>query len=441
MNFKEEMQMDNPRELALKSLIKTEVSGAFTNLEINTTLTRADLDEKDSALYTVLYLGVIENKIFLDYVIKKYSSIDIEKIDVTELNVLRLGIYQLYFLDKIPDYSATDECVKLCQKRTKGFVNAVLRAFIRDGKKVELPKEKWQGVSVMHSFPMSIIELLRASYGDDVAYELITNAAKENELCLRVNTLRTSTSELISELTKREINAIVSSYASDVIKCACPISKITDLLESGAVFVQDESSRICALALGAKENEKILDACACPGGKTFSISMDMQNKGEILACDLHENKLSLITKSARKLGINVISTKAQNAKEYVSEYESAFDRVLCDVPCSGIGIIFKKPDIKYKDISSINNLPCVQFDILSNCSKYVKVGGTLVYSTCTLNKAENEDNVTRFLEENDGFEFVDFEIGNVKSKNGMYTFLPHVTGTDGFFVAKMKRVK
>ena len=167
----------------------------------------------------------------------------------------------------------------------------------------------------------------------------------------------------------------------------------------------------------------------------------MQGKGEIFASDLHQNKLSLITKSAQRLGIDIINVKEQNAKENVEEYNGKFDRVLCDVPCSGLGIIFKKPDIKYKDINSIKSLPSVQFDILSNCSKYVKIGGSLVYSTCTIVKEENEDNIALFLEQNPCFEAVDFEIGGVKSQNGMYTFLPHITGTDGFFVAKLKRVR
>ena len=216
---------------------------------------------------------------------------------------------------------------------------------------------------------------------------------------------------------------------------------IKDLIENGLVFVQDESSRICTLALGAQPNETIADVCACPGGKTFSVAIDMQNKGQILASDLHQNKLSLITKTAQRLGIDIISVKEQNAKENVSEYNDKFDRVLCDVPCSGLGIIFKKPDIKYKDINSIKGLPSVQLDILSNCSKYVKIGGTLVYSTCTIVKEENEKNIISFLEQNPNFETVDFEIGGVKSENGMYTFLPHITKTDGFFVAKLKRVK
>ena len=433
--------MDNPRELALKSLIKTEVNSVFSNLEINTTLSRASLDEKDARLYTILYLGVLESKMLLDYVIEHYSSIPLAKIEITELNILRLGIYQLYFLTKIPDYSATNECVRLAPKKSKGFINAILRAFIRDEKNIKLPKEKWQAVSVLHSFPMPLIELLIDSYGEETAYELVTYKPKEQELSLRVNTIRVSTSDVISELEKRGATTQRSQYSSDVIKCKIQASKINDLFELGFIFVQDEASRVCTRVVNAQPNEIIADVCACPGGKTLSMALDMQGKGQIYASDLHKSKLSLITKSAKRLGADIISVREQNAKEYVAEYDSKFDKVLCDVPCSGLGVIFKKPEIKYKDINDIKALPRIQYDILSNCAKYVRVGGELIYSTCTIVNEENEGNVEKFLKENDGFVPVDFEIGDVRSKNGAYTFLPHKTKTDGFFVAKLKRVK
>jgi 16S rRNA (cytosine967-C5)-methyltransferase len=167
----------------------------------------------------------------------------------------------------------------------------------------------------------------------------------------------------------------------------------------------------------------------------------MENEGEVLSSDLHKNKLSLIEKGALRLGIDIIKVREQNAKEYVKEYDGYFDKVLCDVPCSGLGVIFKKPDIKYKAIDSILALPKIQYDILSNVSKYVKVGGYLIYSTCTLCKDENENNVLKFLEENKDFEYVDFSVGNISSQNGMYTFFPHINGTDGFFIAKLRRVR
>ncbi len=430
--------MENPRELALKSLIKTDTQSVFSNLEINTTLERAKLSSSDRGLYTALYLGVLEKKMSLDYVISKYSKIPVSEIDVETLNILRLGIYQLYYMDKIPDYSATNESVNLAAKKTKGFVNAIIRSFIRDGKNVQFPLEKWQRVSIEYSYPMEIIELFIKSYGEEIAYDLITKAENEKAISLRVNTLKVAVQDITDTLIAREDKP---TCVGDIIKTNLPIKDIKDLIDNGLVFVQDEASRICSRVVDAKPNDLILDACACPGGKTFSMSIDMENKGEILACDLHASKLSLITKGAKKLGIDIISVKEQNGKAYNEDLKDKFDKVLCDVPCSGLGIIFKKPDIKYKPIDNIMGLPSVQYEILSNCAKYVKKDGILVYSTCTLNKAENQDNVLKFLNENKNFTTLDFEVNNAKSKNGMYTFMPHIDGTDGFFVAKMKRIK
>ncbi len=430
--------MENPREYALKSLVKSDTQSVFSNLEINTTLERARLSGSDRGLYTALYLGVLEKKMALDYIISKYSKTPISNIDNETLNILRLGIYQLYYMDKIPDYSATDESVNLAHKKTKGFVNAILRSFIRDKKTVDFPNDKWHRLSVEYSYPMEIIDLLIESYGENTANDLIVKSENDKATSLRVNTLRASASDVFDTLKARGDEP---SLKGDIVKTGLPIKEIKDLIDTGVVFVQDEASRICTMAVGATENETVLDACACPGGKTFSMAIDMKNKGKIVACDLHGNKLTLIDKGAKKLGIDIITVKEQNGKAYVSEFDKKFDKVLCDVPCSGLGIIFKKPDIKYKSIDNINDLPKVQYDILSNCASYVKVGGILVYSTCTLNKKENENNVLRFLDENKDFEALDFEIDNVKSQNGAYTFMPHINNTDGFFVAKMKRIK
>lgn len=433
--------MDNPRKSALMSLVKSDTQECYTNIEINTVLSRSSFEKSDAALYALLYLGVIEKKLFLDNIIAQYSKAPIEQIDTETLNTLRLGLYQLVFTDRIPDYSAVDESVSLAPKRSKGFVNAVLRGFLRNGKKIEYPTDKWEKLSVEHSMPMEIVNLIRQSYGDEVAVKLISYQAADFDLSLRVNTLTATPCEIYEDLKKRGYSPSYSKYTDDIIKCSVPVSEIKDLIDTGKAFIQDESSRLCAKAVGAEPNERVADVCACPGGKTFSMAVDMKNKGEIKASDLHKNKLSLIEKGAKKLGIDIISTREQNAKSYLSEYEGYFDRVLCDVPCSGLGVIFKKPDIKYKSVESIKSLPEIQYDILQNCSNYVKVGGVLVYSTCTICKAENEDNIVRFLSENQSFESVDFTLGDVSSKNGMYTFLPHINETDGFFVAKLRRVK
>ena len=404
-------------------------------------MSRADLEKNDAALYTLLYLGVTEKKLLLDYVIGQYSKTPVNEIDTEVKNAIRLGIYQLLFTDRIPDYSAVDQSVELVPKKAKGFVNAVLRSFLRNNKKIEYPRDEWERLSIEASLPMPIIDLFRSSYGDHTARAIVSYREKDFSLSLRVNTLKSSAEEIFDILTERGYKPLASQYGDGIIKCAVPVSEIKDLIDTGAVFVQDESSYICALSLGAEPGDRVADVCACPGGKTFSTAIEMKNKGEIRASDLHKSKLSLIEKGASRLGIDIISVSEQNAKIFVPENEGAFDRVLCDVPCSGLGVIFKKPDIKYKPIDAIKSLPQIQYDILASCSRYVRIGGTLVYSTCTLCKAENQDNIAKFLKENSGFVPVDFELGGISSENGMYTFMPHITGTDGFFVARLRRVE
>ncbi len=433
--------MNNPRKLALESLVKSDSQGCFTNIEINTVLKRAKMDKSDSSLYTLLYLGVTEKRLYLDFVIGQYSKTKIKDIDIETLNAIRLGLYQLIFTDRIPDYSAVDESVNLAPKRSKGFVNAILRSFLRSNKAVNLPSDTWERASIEASVPMELVNLFRSSYGDKAALELLEYKSKDYDLSLRVNTLKATKEEIFDNLAALGLRPKYSKYACDIIKCACTVEEISHLIDTGKVFIQDESSRVCSIAVDAKRGERVADVCACPGGKSFSISIDMENEGEVYSSDLHKNKLSLVEKGACRLGIDIIKVREQNAKEYVSDYDSYFDRVLCDVPCSGLGVIFKKPDIKYKSIENITALPKIQYEILANASRYVKAGGYLIYSTCTICKEENENNVLKFLEENENFEYVDFSAGDICSQNGMYTFLPHITDTDGFFIAKLRRVK
>ena len=386
-------------------------------------------------------MGVTEKLMTLDYAIAQYSSVEISKLDIETKNALRLGFYQLMFMDRIPEYSAVSETVSICPKKSKGFVNAVLRAFIRNEKSVEYPEDEWERFSVISSTPPYIIDIFRRSYGDEATRSILSDTDTHHGISLRINTLRTDISDFVTMLEKRKIEYKTEALCSDVISVFCPVSDIEDIIGSGEAFVQDIASRTAVKIFDPQAGMKILDACACPGGKSFSSAIDMKNSGEIVSCDLHRSKLSLIERGAKNLGIDIISVREQNGKEYVSELDGAFDKVLCDVPCSGLGVIRKKPDIKYKKADSVDNLPPVQRDILSNCSRYVKVGGELMYSTCTLNKKENEDVVYEFLKENGSFEPVEFSVGDASSSEGMYTFLPHITGSDGFFVAKMRRIK
>ena len=372
--------MDNPRELALRSLVKSDTQECFSNIEIGTVLSRARLEKNDASLYTRLYLGVLEKKMYLDRAIEQYSNAPLHDIDVETKNAIRLGLYQLIFTDRIPEYSAVDSSVAIAPKKSKGFVNAVLRSFIRGGKCVSLPSDKKERAALVGSLPKELMSIFEKSYGEKIAISLATYESKDFALSIRVNTLVSTAQEIFDELCQRGYEPSYSKYANDIIKCSLAVSEIKDLIDTGRVFIQDESSRICSVAIGAFANDRVGDMCACPGGKTFSMAIDMGNKGEIKASDLHGNKLGLIEKGGKKLGINIISTRVQNAKEYVEAYERYFDKVLCDVPCSGLGVIYKKPEIKYKSVDNIKALPKIQYDILKNCSAYVKVGGILVYS-------------------------------------------------------------
>lgn len=434
--------MDNPRKAALASLIKAELAASYSNLEINSVISRGKMSRLNVALYTALYLGVTERLITLDYVISKYSSKPIEDLDVETKNALRLGIYQLMYMDKIPEYSAVSETVNLCPRRSKGFVNAILRNFLRQGKELVLPQDKWQALSIETSIPMSLIDILRSSYGDERALTLSHALTKPRAgTTIRINTLKNDPREMRRTLKARGISYTQVGFSDELLVIKAPISDFVDLIDNGMCFVQDTASFACVKILSPSPAQSVLDACACPGGKSFSSAMDMKNEGRLVCCDLHKNKLSLVTGGAQKLGIDIITVYEQDAKKQRDEFIGAFDKVLCDVPCSGLGIISKKPDIKYKSIEDIENLPSVQLEILKNCAKYVKVGGELVYSTCTLNKKENEDVVAAFISADDSFSPLDFEVGEIKSKDGAFTFMPDTLEADGFFVAKLKRIK
>ncbi len=434
--------MENPRRLALASLVKSEDGMSYSNIEVNTVISRHNMAKVDIALYTALYLGVIERAITLDYIISKYSNMPFGEIDTETKNALRMGIYQLLYMDKIPDYSAVNESVSLCKRSSRGFVNAVLRSFLRANKEYPMPEDKWEALSIELSIPKDIINILRNSYGDSEACEIARALSSHKDgTVIRINTLKVSPSELRHSLKTKGIKYTNVGFADETLRVKAPISDIVYYIEKGECFVQDTSSFACVKILNPMAGQSVLDACACPGGKTFSCAIDMKNEGKIASCDLHKNKLSLVQAGAKKLGIEIAEVVEQDAKKYREDFDSAFDKVLCDVPCSGLGIISKKPDIRYKSLDQIDNLPSVQLDILNNCSKYVKVGGELVYSTCTLNKKENEDLVKAFLASNNSYEALDFDLGDIKSEDGCYTFFPNKVESDGFFVAKLKRVR
>lgn len=423
----------NPaREAALKSLLKMK-SGKYTNLEVNATLTRADMSAADRGLYTALVYGVCERIITLDKTIAKYSKVPLSKIDPEALAALRMGIYQLAFMDKIPDHAAVDESVTLAGRKAGGFVNALLRSFIRDRKKLPLPdKNDKDYLSVAYSVPEEMCDRFVKWYGIEECEKIFAAFLENEKITLHVNTLKTTAEEACKKL-----SATPSTIAEDCI-CVESFEKVSEGIEKGLWFVQDEASALAAEILEAKAGETIIDTCACPGGKSFATAISMENKGALRSFDIHDNKLSLIKKGAEKLGIEIIETAQRDARKPDPELLGKADRVLCDAPCSGLGVIGKKPDIKYKDISSIDNLPAIQYDVLCGAAQYVKAGGTIVYSTCTLNPEENFAVCEKFLRENPDFTIEPFTWAKGEC-DGSLTLFPHTDGTDGFYICKMKR--
>jgi 16S rRNA (cytosine967-C5)-methyltransferase len=289
-------------------------------------------------------------------------------------------------------------------------------------------------LSVAYSVGEPLAARLVLELGDDGAEKYIASTLNAPATTLRVNTLKCSRDELAENISGAIATKLSPAglYAGGSVRDMHGFSK-------GLFFVQDEASQICVGALGAKAGERVLDVCSCPGSKTFGIAIEMENRGEIFAFDLHKNKLTLVESGAKRLGIDIIKTEAHDAREPIEELFESADRVLCDVPCSGFGVIAKKPELRYKDPCESERLPEIQLAILKNCSRYLKRGGTLVYSTCTVLSEENEKNVERFLSENADFELCPFEYGGFRCESGMVTLLPNIHGTDGFFVAKLKR--
>ncbi len=427
----------NTRALALEVLTRCE-SGGYSNIALDTVIKRNDLSSADRGLMTALIYGVIERKITLDYIIASLSSIPNSKIERDTRNILRMGLYQLIYMKKIPAHAALNETVSLANKRSKGFVNAILRSYLRDGNQIIFPEKinEVKYLSVTYSVGESLVEALLEAYSFLECQNILNAFSQLAPITLRVNNLKSTREDILSELEGSQ----KTDFSPDgVILENAAVSEL-ECLKDGRVTVQDEASQICVRALGAEKGDTVFDVCACPGSKSFGAAMTMENEGEILAFDIHENKLSLVKKGAERLGISIISTRAHDARKPIEELLGKADKIICDVPCSGFGVIGKKPEIRYKDVKESASLPKIQYDILENVQNYLKVGGTLVYSTCTILPDENENNVNKFLENHKNFKLVPFTVGELEVDSGMITLLPHRHHTDGFFIAKLEKV-
>ncbi len=433
-----------PRQAALLSVNSCIKNGRYTNIELNTVIKKYKFEGLDKSFFTALFYGTVEKMLALDHVISSLSSIPVEKLDNMVLCLLRTGLYQILFMDKIPDSAACNESVELCKrycpKSSVGFVNAVLRNACRKKDEIFEKMKKLEGhlgVSVMTSIPLEIITKWAKDYGDDIARKTAFHFSDRRPfVTLRVNTQKITRERLASALgSAASMSQIVDSAI--VLSGSFPIEELFGF-DGGLFFVQDEASQLASSLINRDvlpENALVVDVCACPGGKSFSAAINLGDKARIISRDLHANKLGLIDSSARRLGITNIEISAADARVCDESLVGMCDAVICDVPCSGLGVIAKKPDIRYKPLGESERLPEIQKQILTTASKYLKSGGFVVYSTCTLNRDENENVVSWFLEQNPDFALSDDMI--IDGQKGMATLFPHIYGTDGFFIAKI----
>lgn len=421
----------NSRTVAYDILLKIERDKAYSNLTLDKELSESNLNSLDKALASRIVYGVLERKITLDYALNQYIKTGLKKLKPNVRTILRMGAYQILFMDKIPPSAVVNESVKITKKKAQyasGMVNGVLRNLIRSGFDLPDENDKILYNSIKYSCPEWLVKLWLDYLGEEDVVKFLEYSLLPPPMYIRVNTIKTTADNLIELFAEKGITAEKTDIEDSLLLHG--VSEISHLKEyrNGYFYVQDLSSQICAKSLEAESGETVFDMCCAPGGKTFTIAQTMKNKGEIKAFDIYDSRLKLVDQSAKRLGIEIIEVKNQDASKYYPELGLA-DRILCDVPCSGLGIIRRKPEIKYKDKEELDSLPEIQYSILTNASKYLKPSGTMIYSTCTLNPSENEEVCDRFLSENPGF-----------SKDCEYRrLLPQNDLSDGFFIAKFRK--
>lgn len=438
------------REVAAFTLFSMEEEGAWSDGALHYYLERAGLSAKDRALATRLAYGVVQNQMLCDWYLRQFSSVRLNKIQPRVKICLRLGIYQLILSDRIPAHAAVSETVGLIRhyghstERTVGFANGILRAIAQAAEQDTLPRldcpDKESFYSLRYSHPEWLVRLLSAQYGQKETAAILAANNETAPVSVRVNRARMSRDAVYQQLAAEGFAVHIHAKAEAMLWVESGDIAAHPLFEEGAVTIQDTASAVCVEILDPKPGAFVLDCCAAPGGKTFYIAECMENKGKLYACDIYSHKLEKIQEGAARLGLSIVQTSLQDAAELREGWMEEADFVLCDVPCSGMGIIRKKPEIRYKDAEETEALPEIQTQILRNCAQYVKPGGTLVYSTCTILERENESVIHAFLQAHPEFETVPVTHPVFRTEeNGMITLLPSIHGTDGFFIAKLRR--
>ncbi len=447
----ETMIQINPREIAAEALMEIMTEEAYNNMTLRRLLRQnGAMPRQDRAFVTEIVNGTLRNLIYIDHVLNTFSKTKTEKMKPWLLAVLRSAVYQMYFMD-VPDSAACNEAVKLAGARgyasLKGFVNGVLRTAAKKKQEIPMPeKGTAEYLSVAYSHPLWLVRMWVAYYGYEETEAICAYDNQSPDVTIRVNTLKTNKADLKQMLAGAGVevkDGLVSENALHLTKTA-DLSRL-EAFQKGLFHVQDESSQLAVKILDPQKGESILDMCAAPGGKSFTTAETMENEGKLVSCDIYEHKIELMEEGAERLGIGMMECRVQDGAEAEEEQEW-FDRVLVDAPCSGLGLMRKKPDIRLKkDGNEIDSLTGIQREILENAAGYVKKGGVLVYSTCTLCRKENEKNLEWFLKNHPEFEVEDItrflpEDWNVETaEKGYLTLLPHKTGTDGFFISRMRR--
>lgn len=430
------------RTTALSVLIACRRQGAFSDGALKEYTARDRLDRRDAALAARLCYGVEQNRLLLDFYLSRFVRGRLKDLQPVVLDILRLGAYQILFLEKVPDAAAVNEAVtqtkKYANARASGLVNGVLRSLSRGKNALPEPPD----LATKYSHPAELVVLLQASLGAETeAFLRANNEAPET--VLQWNPLRGSEQTLLEELDEKQI-----AWERHPWLPGCYLVRGTGDLrglaafETGLVYVQDAAARAAALASGVEPGMRVLDCCAAPGGKSFAAAIAMQNRGDITSCDLHAHKIALIEAGGARLGISILHAQQQDATVFCPEWGQAMDVVIADVPCSGLGVIRKKPDIRYKDVAQLAGLSRVQTAILETVCRYVKPGGTLLYSTCTVLKRENEHILEAFLAAHPEFQPERFTLpaGSGVTDTAMATLLPQRSATDGFFIGKLRRI-
>lgn len=436
----------NARETALDVLIACRKRAAWSNGVLKDYIDRDRLDRRDAALATRLCYGVLQHRGMLDYFLQQLLTGKLKDLHPLVRDILHMGLYQIYELDKVPDSAAVNESVALAKKYCRwqrsapGLVNAVLRNAVRTKGTLEMPTS----LEERYSHPQVLIDLLESYVGKERLEPMLAANNDTPQTVVQVNTLRVAAEELVKVLEEEEVRSLPHPWMRD-----CLILSNTGNLErlkafkDGLFYVQDAASKLAVLCAKIPQSDdvRVLDCCAAPGGKTFAAAICMGGKGKIRSADIHRHKTTLIQHGADRLGLQNVLVREQDATENHRTWFQKMDVVLADVPCSGYGIIRKKPDIRYKDPADMERLPEVQLKILCKQAEYVKPGGVLMYSTCTLVRRENEDVVNAFLRHNPEFtlEPLDLPAPFPANTTGMLALVPGEYDTDGFFICRMRR--